>query len=112
MNRTKVLIRKRLGDVPQFSRSIDAAVAEVSSFLCSIVLATMKSILSFQPGLAYMGLFETDVVPDANSIANSISWSCDNPERSLENTSSNLLTTDLLVFSSSSSELAALIEGA
>ncbi|KAL8134390.1 hypothetical protein AgCh_009424 [Apium graveolens] len=28
-----------------------------------------------------MGLFETDVVPDANSIANSISWSCDNPER-------------------------------
>ncbi|KAL8108199.1 hypothetical protein AgCh_024587 [Apium graveolens] len=28
MNRTKLPIRKRLGDVPQFSRSIDAAVAE------------------------------------------------------------------------------------
>ncbi|KAL8103731.1 hypothetical protein AgCh_028074 [Apium graveolens] len=29
MNRTKLPIRKRLGDVPQFSRSIDAAVAEI-----------------------------------------------------------------------------------
>ncbi|KAL8109008.1 hypothetical protein AgCh_025197 [Apium graveolens] len=29
MNRTKLPIHKRLGDVPQFSRSIDAAVAEV-----------------------------------------------------------------------------------
>ncbi|KAL8108571.1 hypothetical protein AgCh_024880 [Apium graveolens] len=28
MNRTKLPIRKRLGDVPQFSRSVDAAVAE------------------------------------------------------------------------------------
>lgn len=42
-----------------------------------------------------MGLFETDVVPDANSIANSISRSGDNPERSLENTSSNSLTTGM-----------------
>ncbi|KAL8115624.1 hypothetical protein AgCh_022214 [Apium graveolens] len=30
MNRTKLPIRKRLGDVPQFTRSIDAAVAEGS----------------------------------------------------------------------------------
>ncbi|KAL8091982.1 hypothetical protein AgCh_034315 [Apium graveolens] len=30
MNRTKLPIRKRLGDVPQFSRSTDAAIAEFS----------------------------------------------------------------------------------
>ncbi|KAL8103415.1 hypothetical protein AgCh_027837 [Apium graveolens] len=29
MNRTKLPIRKRLGDVPQFSRSTDAAIAEM-----------------------------------------------------------------------------------
>ncbi|KAL8087949.1 hypothetical protein AgCh_037914 [Apium graveolens] len=31
MNRTKLPIRKRLGDVPQFSRSTDAAIAEVGT---------------------------------------------------------------------------------
>ncbi|KAL8091596.1 hypothetical protein AgCh_034011 [Apium graveolens] len=35
MNRTKLPIRKRLGDVPQFSRSTDAAIAEMPKrFLC------------------------------------------------------------------------------
>ncbi|KAL8125801.1 hypothetical protein AgCh_013184 [Apium graveolens] len=37
MDRTKLPIRKRLGDVPQFSRSIDAVVAEGSSQVIEVI---------------------------------------------------------------------------
>ncbi|KAL8107581.1 hypothetical protein AgCh_024118 [Apium graveolens] len=109
MNKTKLPIRKRLGNVPQFSGSVDAAVAEyrVVDYLlrlgvikgngtrdnpdprsriwgCYTVpvngLTCSKNFTSRVLGKASLyGALDTGAVLGANSIANSISLSGGNP---------------------------------